>query len=1228
MCGGPGARRRPGLSRYSVRPTWVKVYHEFLPDNGIVFRNAETGLYPEIHSDKVSTPLMQHSDFVQLRAARLREFSRQIALLTAGLLLSGVTGLWAQSFMASVTGIVSDASGSVVPNAKVTVTDIARGVPFTTTSNSEGVYIVNSLIPSTYKVSAEAAGFQTYQLNEFPLQAKQEAGLNITLRVGTANQTLEVSSQVQMVDPTNATLGGVVNNKSIADLPMINRNVLALMATEPGVQPSTQNNYSSNFFTSAIRYSFNGGLESTSDFQQDGISILNQSDIPGIMGLTMLPSVDAVDEMRVQTNSYSASYGRSGGGITTMVTKSGTNTIHGTAFDFIRNNGLNANSFFANRSGSKIAPLHEHQFGGSVGGPIIKNKTFIFGVYEQNVNNAGAFGLFTVPTAAERSGDFSGALNAAGNLKVISNPFSTVADPNNAGQFVRTPFPGNVIPPSLIDPVGKAAATYWPSQNLPGLVNNLNKTAVSANPVQELTTKVDHNFANNKRLFGRYSYLYNVGGSPNFFGNLADNGFGPMTVHSHNLALGYTQTLGTSTVMELRFGVNRFNALRPSNGLGFKLTSLGLPKELEKYLQEGDVEEFPGIGVQGYTLLGNQSGPYYESHELDYIASGTLMRVIGKHTLTLGGEHRDYFLNFFQTNPLLMNFGADMTQGPNPRTVSATSGDAVASMLLGVADSGSATYYARTANGNHYWGQFLQDDIKWNKKLTINVGLRIEEETGTTERYNRMAAIDPYVANPVSSKITNPFTGQAPWNLTGGYVFAGSGPGSLGRKAIRPTEFKPSPRLGVAYAIDEKTVIRAAYGLYFGVPYAGATRAFTSAAFQSTTPWVTTVGADGIHPASLMSNPFPSGYIYPPGSAPGLASNLGLDLSSANPSTLRTLYNQQWNLSIQRTLAQDTMLQVAYVGNKGTHLAWGGGNLNMLTPAQVGSLRDTLLNQVANPFAGVVSAGALAQPKVQYSQLLRPFPLWGSVVQSGMAVGNSEYQSLQVSFRKRYSGGLSLTSGYTWAKLMTDISDGTWSSPGSVRSIYCIRCEHSYSAYDVPHRFTLSAVGELPVGRGKMIGKNWNRALDTVLGGWQANGIMTLAMGMPLVFSTAANNSYTYGGQHPDVVGDPVLASGKSINSWFNKAAFAQPANFTSGNLSRTYGGVRTAWLRNLDFSLFKNFTVTERIKLQFRAETFNITNTPVFGAPGTTVNGANFGVITGQSNPPRNVQLALKVIF
>ncbi|MGH7837909.1 MAG: hypothetical protein ACREQC_08810, partial [Candidatus Binataceae bacterium] len=375
--------------------------------------------------------------------------------------------------------------------------------------------------------------------------------------------------------------------------------------------------------------------------------------------------------------------------------------------------------------------------------------------------------------------------------------------------------------------------------------------------------------------------------------------------------------------MDLRLGVNRFTAFRPSNGLGFKITQLGLPQSLQSFLEQGDVDEFPGLTAQGYSNLGNNNGPYYSSNQLNYNASGSVSRVFGRHTVAVGAEQRNYFLAFVQTNPLLMNFANDMTQGPNPLTVSSAAGDGVASMLLGTGTSGSATYYAHPANANHYFGEFIQDDIKWTRKLTMNVGFRIEEETGTTERYNRMAAISPYVLNPISSQVTNPFTGQTPWNLYGGYVFPGSGPDSLNSHAIRGIEIKPSPRIGLAYSLNDKTVIRAGYGVFFGGPYAGATREFNGATFQTTTTWVNSV--DSIQPTYLYGHPFPTGLTYPPGSSQGLLSAVGLSLSSALPSTLKTLYNQQWNFSIQRSLASDMLLQVAYVGNKGTHLFWSGG---------------------------------------------------------------------------------------------------------------------------------------------------------------------------------------------------------------------------------------------------------------------------------------------------------------
>lgn len=391
------------------------------------------------------------------------------ALIVLSLLLLGAVLAQAQTPLASVSGVITDPSGAVVPNVKVTVTDTERGEPFVTQTNQTGAYLVKDLIPSTYKITAEASGFRTYVLDTFPLTALQAAILNISLQLGTASQTVEVQAQAQMVEPSNATLGGLVNNATIEDLPLVNRNIVTLMTLLPGVTPSTPNSFSSTFFTSAVRYSMNGGMESTSEFELDGISFLNQSDIPGILGMSVLPSVESIQEFRVQTSDYSASYGRSGGGITTMVTKSGTNKFHGSGYEFLQNTAFESNSYPANAANSTIAPYHYDDYGFSVGGPVIKNKTFGFFSYERNLSHGGGFSQFSVPTAAERQGNFASDFNSKGQLITIYDPTTTAPDPANPGKYIRTAFPGNIIPTTEQDPVALKASTYWPAPNLPGL---------------------------------------------------------------------------------------------------------------------------------------------------------------------------------------------------------------------------------------------------------------------------------------------------------------------------------------------------------------------------------------------------------------------------------------------------------------------------------------------------------------------------------------------------------------------------------------------------------------------------------------------------------------------------------------------------------------------------------------------------------------------------------------
>ena len=1141
-------------------------------------------------------------------------------------LVNGAMGL-AQTPRASISGVVTDPSGQVVPNVNITVTDLERGTAYQTHTNQTGVYLVPELIPATYRVTAELSGFRTFQVDNFTLSAQQRAVLNIALEVGNLSQKVEVKSQIEMVEASTATLGGVVENRMVDDLPLNNRNVFNLMVLVPGVAPSTPNNYSDEFFTNAVRYSVNGGLESTSDIQLDGISANASSDIPGIYGLGALPSVDSIQEFRVQTNNFSAEYGRSGGGIVTMVTKSGTNSLHGDLFEYLRNNDMDANTFFSNRSGGTVPQLQRNQFGGSAGGPIVKNRTFFFVTYEQKVQHAGGFELFTVPSVAERRGDFSQTFDSSGNLRVLYNPFSTHVDPAT-NQPVRDPFAGNIIPASRMDPVALKAMAYYPAANLPGdkytETNNLGLTGVALSPNYRVDFKADHNFSDTKRFFLRYNYFKDQAGDINYFNNPAINTWGTMQWTSHNAVLDYTQTFSSTTIMDIRAGVNRFVAFRPSFADNFDIASLGLPASLKSYAGGGSEPMFPMFSIEDYTSLGPpyQNGAYYSSHNTNYTFLGSLVRVVGRHTIKTGIDVRSYQLNFLQIDgDFGAQFGRAMTQGPN--ALSAGEGDGFASFLLGTADTGYAPYQPRLANANKYFAQYVQDDFKWTPRLTLNVGFRLEEETSATERYNRLTAMDLTVRNPISD--------QVGFNAYGGYLFAG---GSLGRRAIRPIEYKMNPRFGVAWQVNDRTTIRTGYGIFYGVSPSGATRRFAGAPFSTASPFLATL--DGVTPFKLLSNPYPApqDYVYPQGASAGLLAAVGTDLETGLPSELNTGYNQQWNFTIQRSVGPDMLLQVAYAGNKGTHLSafeWSGVvNADQLQPQQL-QLGSNLLKLVNNPFYGIIQSGTLAQPLVQQGQLLRPYPEWTSVFPAAIGVGNSEYNALQALFQKRYSNGISFIASYTWSKLMSDVADGEWANGSfSVRDWYCWKCEHSVSVYDVPHRFTFSFTYELPFGKGRPIGSSWPAIVDYVLGRWQVNTITTLASGHPLSFSVGTNTSYSFGGnQHPDATGiNASMGNAQSIYEWFNTAAFSHPAAFTFGNLDRTFTGVRSDSTKNVDFSIFKSFKITERFQTELRAEAYNLTNTPVFSAPNTTVDSGSFGVVTSQSNIPRQIQLGLKLSF
>ncbi|HEU0121800.1 MAG TPA: TonB-dependent receptor [Bryobacteraceae bacterium] len=1133
--------------------------------------------------------------------------------------------LAAQTSKALISGIVSDSSGAAIANAKVTLTDTQRNQDYRAETNASGVYRVIELTPSVYRLTVEAAGFRMHVLESLPLATQQNATLNITMEIGAVTEKVQVTATGPLLEASSATLSSVVENKKIVDLPLNNRNIYSLMRLVPGITPSTPNS-ESDFFTSTIRFSINGGKEAQNDIQLDGVTAMVQSDIQGIYGAGAIPSVESIQEFRVQTNAFTAEYGRSGGGQVTMLTKSGSNEFHGSAFEFLRNSAMDAKNFFVNRSGTKKASFQQHQYGASLGGPIVKDRTFFFALYEKKLVKAGSFAQYSVPTDQQLGGDFSNTRNANGALRTIFDPFSTRTDPSDTTKTIRTPFVGNIIPSTMIDPVAANAVKLWPRPNQAGFAftnqNNVGIQMVPRSPTDRFDTKVDHNFSTNRRMFVRYNRFKQEASTADFYGNGATPSDGIMYWGSHNAAIDYTETKGGSMVINLRAGLSLFDAWRPAFSYGYDVTKLGLPASLQAVTLATGAPRIPRFDVQDYSPIGPNNGSTYQSNNVAYTFVGNVTKISGKHSMKFGSEMRIFGLGFaqFGSSPANFNFTRGMTQGPDGLTASATAGDGLASFLLGTGTSGAATHRIKPADLSRYYALYAQDDYKINQKLTINVGLRYEIEGSNTERYDQQTLMDPYAKNPLSDK-----TGL---DLRGIYLFSGDDQ-SAGRRGVRAAEHKFNPRIGIAYQMNPKTVIRTGYGIFYGVPKFAATDRWTGAPYSSTTPWVSTI--DTVTPTNLLRNPFPNGFQLPVGRSQGAMSGVGFALNSAWPEQMRTPYNQQWNFTIQRHITADMMIEMAYAGNKGTHIEIAQGDMGQLNPSLI-TPENRLNEAVPNPFYGLIDpSSTLGQPTIQRGRLLRgQYAHFASVGPSAPAWGNSNYHALQMRFEKRFGNGTSFGAAYTWSKSIADASDGIWNdSQGTLRNWYCRACERSLSSYDVPHRAVFNFNYELPFGKGKKYGANMHWLANAVVGGWQTNGIFTINSGLPLIFSQTTNNSFSFGGyQRPDAVGGDARIDNRSIDKWFDTTQFRIARSYTFGNLSRTHSNLRSDFTRNLDFSMFKNFKFSERFNMQFRAESFNIMNTPVFSAPNTNVESGAFGTVTGQSNPPRSVQLGLKLLF
>src|SRR5262245_17472870 len=1160
-------------------------------------------------------------------------FSRKVSVLAGSLVLLQAL-LLAQSYTASVRGVVTDGSQATVPEAKVTATDVNRNTAHSVLTDSSGRYVITALPPGNYELTVEAPGFNKHSQPAFTLQVQQQATVDVELSLGALETVVNVEAGASLLNTTSATLGQVVENKYILSLPLAGRTPLSLVALTPGVTPSNLNpggQSNTNFIA-------NGTRNSTSDVLLDGMSVTNVEQNSGITNLEYQPSVDVVQEFKVQTNFFSAEFGNTGGAVVNVITKSGTNELHGNGYEFHRNAAMNANNWFSNRAGRAIPDFKRNVFGGTVGGPVLlpriyngRNRTFFFYDYEGTRQTSATTQNQIVPTLMERVGNFSDTRASNGQLITISNPLDTYR--TASGATLRNPFPGNIVPLSMQSKIAQTILKYYPEPTSEGLafthVNNWFGQGVNANESNQMDIKLDHNFSDKQRFTSRYSM--NCGATtPAEYWGLADNfSNGNSDSRTQNFVFDFTRSHNPTTVITLRYGLLRQRADTVPKSWGFDQTTLGLPSI---YLTSG-VRMFPTFTPEGYREIGQVGYGLISRGDDVKSFTGSVTKITGGHNLKLGAEARLMRLNYLQPGYPQGHFSFNRAvTNENPNQSSSVQGNAIASMLIGWGSGGDYHIDPPSASASQYYGFYVQDDWKLTRRLTVNLGLRYDFDVPRTERYNRYSWFD--------FDAPNPLTGKVPGypNLKGQFVFADKN----NRSPINADYNNIQPRIGFAFAVNPKTSIRGGYGIYYTLSR-GTIKGHTGSGFQTNSA-VEFTRDGGLTRYASLENPYPNGLTIPPGNSLGAATFLGLGIGTESRPNQNPQY-QQWNFSIQRELPFSSVVQVNYTGGKGTHLYFGGGvtNRNRMDPSYW-SLGRTRLNElVTNPFYGTITdpTSRLSAPTVTQNTLLRPYPQYaGGVSGSALNNANSIYHAVQFQFEKRFSKGLAMIAHYTIAKLIDDssFSDGNVGWLGGVTDVqnpFNLRLERSLSAQDVPQRFVLTVSYQLPFGKGKWLGSGWSKPVDMLLGGWEVNTLMTFSSGFPLnsgsQFREVPLQSPTLweGVQRPNLIGDPRMPGSVKdrLNQYFNVAAFSRPAPDTFGSMGRTLPNYRSPGIRNADAAIFKNIRFTESSYVQLRLEAFNITNTATFATPHMSYGATNFGVIDtyATARGPRELQVAVK---
>lgn len=1144
------------------------------------------------------------------------------------ILILAAVPIYPQTSTGTLEGRVTDSSGAVVADAHVKIVSDQTNVEQELTTNSAGTFVRPFLVPGLYQVTVEKEGFQKYLEKDIKINVQQTVSRDIVLTLGQSTQTVEVLASTAQLATSSSTVSTVIGNKPIMDLPLNGRNPFALTSLVPGVTPG-------NGSTPWI----SGGRNASSEITIDGTSIILPENNVGINTIAYTPPVDTVQEFSIVTNALAAEYGRTGGGTINVSTRSGGNQFHGSGYEFLRNSKLDANNFFSNRSRTPLGAFQRNQFGGTFGGPVVRNKTFFFLSEQSTLQRQASLFTTTVPTAAWKSGDFSTLRTAAGAPITIYDPLTAADD--GTGNFIRQAFAGNVIPANRINPVSARVASYWTSPNLtpsnPNTnANNFFGAGKSASNSHQFDTRIDQNFSQRFSMFGRLSYNVSDNAPVNFFGNAGTpSGDGPSRTTNWNATFNANYTLNPTTIFNFNYGFGRFNNQRVPFSNGFDSTQLGLPAAIRDQAATQN-SEFPRFNVSGVTSLGQPTFTTLRfvpnSHNL--LASGT--KVLTSHTIKAGGEWRKLFLNFAQFGQPNGEFSFDQgfTQR-NPVQAVATQGFGMATFLLGTVSGGSISHDPIPASSSVYYALYVQDDWKVNSRLTLNLGLRYDVDLPRTERYNRYSYFDISAPSPIAGRVA-----QYP-NLRGAMRFVNGD----NRYQVPVDRNNFSPRFGFAYRLTNRTVMRGAYALMYSgsvMQAAGSSGSAGMEGYRSSTPIVSSLDGVGRNPAAFINNPFPNGFNLPlgrvDGPISGSSTNLGLGVGESFFNDSRNPVIQQWNFNIQQEIAGNFVLEAGYLASKGNHLIDGEGNMayNQL-PASFGALGNSLNDLVPNPFFGVItnSTSILSKPTVQRSQLLRAYPQYTAINAFRKPQANSLYHAFIARAEKRFTSGFGFLASFTGGKLIDDASQTVTflGQAGNKQDFFNRKAERSISTQDVSARFVLSANYELPFGRGRKMMTATHPVVEALLGGWQMNGILTFSTGTPVLITQNVNNTgLGSAGQRPNNNGTSGKREGltrdQQINGWFDTSVFSFAPAFQFGNVSRTSPDIRNPGIRTLDYSLFKNFRFAERATLQLRAEAFNLTNTVNLAAPNAQLGSGSTGTINSTAIGPRQVQLALRFSF